>query len=132
LKTTAYEVCRVGQGKKLFYSSISTLSGLGELSITRFQICQMNLASSHNLGRKLPKAPVLSVQCYGLCGGGSDLSRDPLGGADFRFAQIVGALEIQLRTRIATKMSRKPHGRISRDAAPLTNNIIDSWRGYAE
>lgn len=54
------------------------------------------------------------------------------GVADFRYAQIVGALEIQPRTRIATELSRQPHGRISRDAAPLTNHIIDPWCGYAE
>jgi hypothetical protein len=37
----------------------------------------------------------LSAWPNGPCGGGRDLSRDALGVADFRDAQIVGALEIQ-------------------------------------
>jgi hypothetical protein len=40
-------------------------------------------------------ATCLSVWPNGLCGGGRDLSRDALGVADFRDAQIVGAPEIQ-------------------------------------
>src|ERR1700683_629267 len=92
--------------------------------------------SAHDpAGEEVSKKPgwrIPRIYVDRLGGGGRDLARNALGAADFSYPQIVGGLKIQPRSRITTEISRQPHGRISRNAAPLTNHIIDPWCRNAE
>lgn len=55
-----------------------------------------------------------------------NLTLDLAGIRDFRAAQIVSGLQIELRARITAEVARQTHRGIGRDATALQHDIVDA------
>jgi hypothetical protein len=122
-------------------------SGRGEQELSRGLLLEQVQQATTNLGHKKyvaelaarlglgnldAGAPSQSMHVAQLRRGWRDLTRNPLGAAQFRDPQVAGRLEVQPGTRVTPEIARQTHGRIGGNAAPLPDDIVDAWCGYAE